>query len=84
MAPKPPSRDNRFPELRFISSGLLGLSAPSAPSTSATWPQTRRRSPVASLAGVQALMDAGAMLVGKATLHEIGGGAGRRHPRAAG
>lgn len=33
---------------------------------------TCRRTPVASLAGVQALLDAGALLVGKTTLHEIG------------
>lgn len=36
-----------------------------------------RRTPTRSLAGVQALQDAGALLVGKTTLHEIGGwGAG--------
>lgn len=37
-----------------------------------------RRTPTASIAAVQALQDAGALLVGKATLHEIGESAGCR------
>lgn len=42
------------------------------PTTGGTAFMAEWRTPTQSLAGVQALVDAGALLVGKATLHEIG------------